>query len=82
MKYVVLVTISTMILGCSVPESSNGTDQCLRQELFSKCLAELPKGPDSTNYNDWAEVVSSCQNAAYYHSIRKLEFVKPECRSS
>lgn len=44
--------------------------------------AELPKGPEAAVYNDWAEVVTSCQNAAYYHSLRKYEYVKPECRSS
>jgi len=34
----------------------------------------------ATKYNDWDEVVDSCENAAYYQSKREREVVKPECR--
>lgn len=81
-KSYAIIILSFVLVGCEVPRPTNGVDQCLRQELFSKCLAELPKGPEAAVYNDWAEVVTSCQNAAYSHSLRKYEYVKPECRSS
>jgi hypothetical protein len=48
------------------------TDQELRAKLFQECLKAVPKGPDSVVSNDWAEVVDSCENAAYYQSQRKV----------
>lgn len=56
-------------------------DQCMRRDLFTQCMKTVPAGPTSVKYNDWEEVVSACENAAYYQSYRKVEFVKPECRS-
>ena len=56
-------------------------DQCLRQKLFEVCLKSVPKGPHKTKYNDWAEVIGECRQAAYYNSLRKVEHIKPECRA-
>jgi len=55
-------------------------DQCKREELFFKCMQMVPKGPDSTKYNDWDEVVAECGQQVYYLAHRPLEQVKPECQ--
>lgn len=55
-------------------------DQCMRREIFEACLARVPKGPDSVQYNDWSEVVEECGSQAYYQALRKPERIKPECR--
>lgn len=35
-------------------------DQVNRRQFFKECMASLPVGPQSTQYNDWDEVVESC----------------------
>jgi hypothetical protein len=56
------------------------TDQCLRQEIFQKCMASLPKGPErTTTSNDWDEVVVECGEQSYYQAKRRAAHVKPEC---
>ena len=45
----------------------------LRTKLFQECLKLIPKGPTHTKYNDWAEVVDSCGDQAYYQSLRGCE---------
>lgn len=45
-------------------------DQTLRSELFQKCMQILPAGPVKTHYNDWSEVVDSCEDSAYRQSRR------------
>jgi hypothetical protein len=62
------------------PPDPTQPDQCLRREIFMQCLGTVPKGPDSTKYNDWDEVVSECENAAYYQSKRQRSRIKEECR--
>ena len=61
-----------MILAFSLSGCNDQTryeaDQKLRRELFKECMQLLPKGPDSTVYNDWAEVVDECKDYAYYAS--------------
>ncbi len=61
-------------------EQASDPDQCLRVELFERCMKSLPAGPKQTQYNDWAEVVSECQSASYYQSMRSQKHIKPECR--
>ncbi len=61
-------------------EQSVDTDQCLRVELFERCMKLLPAGPKHTQYNDWDEVVSECETAAYQQSLRSKKHIKPECR--
>lgn len=55
------------------------TDQCLRAELFAKCMAAIPAGPLASKYNDWDEVVGQCADASFYQANRQRRFVKPEC---
>lgn len=45
-------------------------DQTMRADLFNKCLNALPAGPVSTQYNDWSEVVDSCEDSANRQSKR------------
>jgi len=37
-----------------------------RGQMFQSCLKALPAGPQSTQYNDWSEVVDSCGRQAFY----------------
>lgn len=79
----VLFMLAFLLSGCN-QEPSNGPDQCLRQEIFKQCVANIPKGPThlTATGNDWDEVISACQSAAYYQSIRIKSTIKPECRAS
>ncbi len=71
-----------MVLAGCEPVQTSVLDQCLRQQLFERCMASLPAGPESTRYNDWDDVVSECEDQAMYASYRSPKFVKAECRSS
>jgi len=82
MKFIVATILAIFVLGCDFlfpePDVRWEIDQRLRQELFFKCLDKIPQGPERTKYNDWAEVVEACDEAAYYMSYKK----KAEVRSS
>ena len=81
MKKSITALFAALLCACGQPpESPYVSDQCLRAEIFQRCLKDLPSGPLATKYNDWDEVVDSCENAAYYQSKREREVVKPECR--
>lgn len=83
-----IMTISALLVsafllsGCN--QEAGGPDQCLRQEIFKQCVANIPKGPTHLTAagNDWGEVISACQSAAYYQSIRINRTIKPECRAN
>ena len=77
MKTIVAIVSILALAGCDAQKAV--ADQCLRQDLFYKCLAALPAGPVATKYNDWSEVVSECKSAAYYMSVRRVDHIKPEC---
>lgn len=70
-----------LLAGCQVQPPSPQPDQCMRAELFAKCMAALPPGPEMPHYNDWDEVVEACEDTAYYQSQRPIEVIKPECRA-
>lgn len=82
MRYVIAL-LSVALVGCDQnPLIQPQPDQCLRPELFKQCMEVLPKGPERIeNSNDWDEVVLACQLSAYYHSLRKIEHIKPECQA-
>jgi hypothetical protein len=65
-----LVFVPILILaGCDIPQNEVwATDQNMRRQLFKDCMAALPAGPVKTHYNDWDEVVSACDSAAYYQA--------------
>lgn len=58
------------LTGCGdlVKQPEYRVDQTKRIVLFQACLKLLPAGPISTQYNDWSEVVTQCENSAYYQS--------------
>ena len=43
-------------------------DLAQQQRIFKECMAALPKGPITTHYNDWDEVVGECRSVAYWQS--------------
>lgn len=75
-----LAGAALLLAGCQVQPPPAQPDQCLRAELFAKCMAALPPGPEMPHYNDWDEVVQECEDTAYYQSQRPVETIKPECR--
>lgn len=73
-KIIAALLLAAALSGCdSGPFVQWEPDQELRAELFKSCLASVPKGPDKTVYNDWAEVVAECESSAYYQSLRKVQ---------
>lgn len=75
-----LLMASALVLTACDKNPKAEPDQCIRAEQFHRCLASVPAGPTSTQYNDWSEVVSECRNTAYYQSLRDPAAIKPECR--
>lgn len=76
----IIILAALMLVGCDKPpQSMREVDQCLRREIFMQCLAAVPKGPESTRYNDWDEVVSQCGSQAYYTALRRISQIKEEC---
>lgn len=66
-----IVVAAALLSGCEeAPLPETAVDQGRRVELFQQCLEALPAGPVSTKYNDWDEVVDSCESAAYYQARR------------
>lgn len=61
-----LFVVFVSVVGCEEPRTYNNA---LRQELFFKCLDAVPVGPQTTKYNDWAEVVSECGQQALWMSL-------------
>lgn len=64
-----------LLAGCAQsPDELNRNAQrgLLRHEYFVECMKLLPAGPQTTHYNDWNEVVSACDSAAYYQSIQAV----------
>lgn len=40
------------------------TDNNKRSLIFESCLKNIPEGPKNTTFNDWNEVVNSCNQIA------------------
>lgn len=86
MKNCLFVLVFFLVAGCTDEKTFEmqwGYDQCVRPVLFQQCMTSLPKGPSSiaAASNDWAEVVEACEDAARSQSARRIEQIKPECRS-
>jgi hypothetical protein len=79
MRALIAAAMLAAITGCQVQPPSPVVDQCMRREIFQECMQSLPAGPTSTRYNDWDEVVDSCESTAHYQSRRAREHVRPEC---
>jgi hypothetical protein len=90
MKRCILLLTALVLAGCT--EKADGTlttakkedtaqvNQCMKAELFYKCLNTVPAGPSATKYNDWDEVVQQCEYAASHMSYRKYSTIPEECR--
>ena len=48
-------------------------DQVLHREIFNECLKNIPKGPQSTRYNDWSEVINECNSTSYYMALKRVK---------
>lgn len=59
------ICVVLMLAGCAPPTP----DRKMQQQLFFECLQKAPAGPVATKYNDWSEVIDSCQSAAYYMAM-------------
>ncbi len=68
-RSIAIMAALIMLAGCDQVRPPK-PDQELRQKIFLACLNALPAGPQATMYNDWAEVVDSCESAAYYQSLQ------------
>lgn len=69
-KFLALMCTVMVLAGCDSSELVNYRLQ-ERERLFYKCLDAIPEGPVKTYYNDWSEVVDSCESHAFYVSHRK-----------
>lgn len=67
---ILIILLSILITGCKTCWYEPVQKE--RQRIFKECMQLLPNGPEKTHYNDWAEVVSECENAAYYQSQVKV----------
>lgn len=74
-----LVALSLATASCESDYDDLYVDQCLRTRLFQECLDKVPRGPESTTYNDWSEVVAECSSEGYYAARRYKKHIKPEC---
>ena len=74
------ITLALALTACDGSIGVSTPDQCMRAALFASCMRALPAGPVSSQYNDWDEVVATCESAAYRQSLRGAQHIKPECR--
>ena len=68
MKRICMAVAALLVLSGCMPEKQVAgwcINQEKRIERFDECLKLLPYGPDTTVYNDWAEVVSECDDISY-----------------
>lgn len=64
-KLLVLMCTLMVLAGCDDKGLSNYR-QAEKERVFFKCLEKIPKGPVKTHYNDWGDVVDSCNHFATY----------------
>ena len=48
-------------------------DKQLQHQYFIGCLEKAPAGPQSTQYNDWNEVVAECGVQARILALREVK---------
>ena len=75
-----LAVVALGLAGCDRP-TQQIIDRCMQNEIFERCLARVPPGPQVAHYGDWDEVVDSCNSSARDQSRRLRYQVRPECRS-
>lgn len=78
MRLAIIISVALLLSACDQPKYPlYETDQVKRAEIFQACLKAVPPGPARTTYNDWAEVVNECADAAYYQSMYCYENCPP-----
>lgn len=75
-----LIAVVLLLAACGAPEPTNSVDQCLRREIFERCLSIAAQRPTTTTYNDSAELVSECDAAASEQSVRPKEQIPSGCK--
>ena len=80
MKQIAIGFILMSLIGCG--ESKTVRDQCKHADLFLQCMSIIPKGPKSTVYNDWDDVIEQCRYFADSASRRKKSVVAEECKAN
>jgi len=84
MKYLILLVIVSALTACNPEPGMTGSewmyqyDLKIRAERFDACMKALPAGPVSTHYNNWSEVVDSCEKASAQQSKRLAKKVNGE----
>lgn len=82
-KTLLSASLALLLAACQKPDGNRTVqqelDQCMRWQLFERCMASLPAGPSSAKYNDWDEVVSECEYVATRAAYRDPRFVQPQC---
>ena len=73
MKSAMILISAVMLAGCHQPiDTTNPAIEnqrgLLRAKLAQQCMRDLPAGPQSTQYNDWDEVVNACSENAFYQA--------------
>lgn len=66
------MAVGLLLAGCA-PRGEWKRDPEVQAKVFSECMASLPKGPEVTRYNDWAEVVEECNDTARDIATRWVE---------
>jgi len=79
-RTIAAIALTFALAACDGSIGVSTPDQCMRAELFASCMRALPAGPVAPQYNDWDEVVTACESAAYRQSLRGAQHIKPECR--
>jgi hypothetical protein len=79
MRVTGFMLVLVLLAGCG---PSTITDQCLRKELFSKCMDVSPDDPGSAVYKSHEELLTYCANASLSRSSKPPEQVKPACSAS
>lgn len=65
-----VVIAALALAGCNNPFAAQPicyevpANEAQVQANLIQCLNSVPAGPQATKYNDWAEVVEACQQAA------------------
>lgn len=67
------VLLAALLGGCG--EYSIGLDQCMRREIFARCV-DAAKGVAGVS----GDAISACESAAAYQSKRKESLIAQECQ--
>lgn len=79
MKLPLTLCLTFLLTACFSDDTHTRVDQCKRIELFQQCLAAIPKGPEKTVYNDWSEVVESCDDISHRQSFKLKKQIPVGC---